>query len=48
MAVYPLLRQIALAALIHVERYHVHCWMVERAGPSVAVEEAVYNVLAVQ
>jgi hypothetical protein len=48
MPVYPLLGQIALATLIDVERYHVHRRMVERAGPSVTVEEAVHDVLAVQ
>jgi hypothetical protein len=52
MAVETLLGQVALAApvasLIDVERYHVHRRMVERAGPSIAVEEAVYDVLAVQ
>src|SRR5580658_288950 len=48
MAVYALLGQIALATLIDVERYHVHRRMVEGAGPSVAVEEAVHYVLAVQ
>jgi hypothetical protein len=48
MAVHPLLGQIALATLIDVERYQVHRRMVERAGPPVAVEEAVHDVLAVQ
>jgi hypothetical protein len=47
MPVYPLLGQIALAPLIDVERYHVHRRMVE-AGPSITIEQAVHDVLAVQ
>jgi hypothetical protein len=34
--------------LVDVEGDQVHRWMVVGAGPSIAVEEAVYYVLAVQ
>jgi hypothetical protein len=48
MAVQPFLCQIALASLIDVERYHVHRRVVESSGPSITIEEPIYNVLAVQ
>jgi hypothetical protein len=48
MPVHALLGQIALTALIDVERYNVHGWMVESTGPAITIKEPVHYVLAVQ
>jgi len=47
-AVGALLKEVALAVLIDVERDDVHRWMVIDAVPSIAVEKAVDNVLRVK
>jgi hypothetical protein len=48
MPIQPFLGYISLAPLIDEERYHVHRRMVESARPSIAIEQAIHHVLAVQ
>jgi hypothetical protein len=48
MAICALLRKISLAALVDVQRHHIHCRMVKGAGPSIAIQKPIDDMLRVK
>ena len=48
MPIQPILKYIAFAALIDIERYHIHLGMVIGSAPSITIEKPVHDMLGVQ